>query len=408
MSLGKLIYLFLLIIFFSSCKEELRPVILKTGFWRGHIEIQGQDLPFNFEIIKKDDKFQINLINGDENLVIDEVFLVKNTLTFNLHIFDIEVNAQVKQDSLVGIYKKNYADDYELPFYAVYGQKGRFDDVSASENFDGRWETYFRNGDKTNFGIGVFQSKDSVLTGTFLTATGDYRFLEGYTNLDTMYLYSFDGNHLYKFRGVKENDTLMNGEFWSGKTAYSTFQSIKNDTIELPDAHSLTYLKPGYDKIEFSFKDLNGEMVSLNDAKYKDKVVIVQILGTWCPNCMDETRFLADWYKKNRDRGVEIIGLAYEMKREFEYAKSRVQTMKSKMDVDYTVLIAGVSNTTSASESLPMLNHVMSFPTSIVIDKKGNVRRIHTGFSGPATGKYYTRFVENFNLLMDDLLAENP
>ena len=122
---------------------------------------------------------------------------------------------------------------------------------------------------------------------------------------------------------------------------------------------------------------------------------------------MDETRFLSDWYIKNQGQGVEIIGLAYEIKPEFEYARDRVLTMKEKLSVPYDFLIAGTSSTESASESLPMLNKVMSFPTSIIIDKKGNVRRIHTGFSGPATGVYYEEFVDDFNQFMQELINES-
>ena len=79
--------------------------------------------------------------------------------------------------------------------------------------------------------------------------------------------------------------------------------------------------------LTFSFPDVNGKMVSLTDDKYKNKVVIIQLFGTWCPNCMDETIFLTDWYDENKDRGVEIIGLAYERKDDFTYASERVKKM---------------------------------------------------------------------------------
>ena len=46
---------------------------------------------------------------------------------------------------------------------------------------------------------------------------------------------------------------------------------------------------------------------------------MLQLSGTWCPNCKDETKFLAPWYEKNKDRGVEIIGLAYEKKADRAY-----------------------------------------------------------------------------------------
>ena len=158
--------------------------------------------------------------------------------------------------------------------------------------------------------------------------------------------------------------------------------------------------------MEFSFPGLDGNAVSLKDEKYQDKVVMLQIFGTWCPNCMDETKFYANWYKNNKEKGVEIIGLAYEAKDDFEYAKARVEKMKLKYNVAYDYVIAGIYNKEEAAKTLPMLNHVLSFPTTIFIDKKGKVRRIHTGFSGPATGKYYEEFVEDFNNFMSKLINE--
>ena len=392
----------------SSCEKPLPEAGLKEGIWRGQLEAQNNVIPFNFRVEKNEGVYVIDLINGEEELNIDEVHMLGDSLFFNMHIFDISIRAKMFGDSLRGSYTKNYAENYVLPFSAVYGKEGRFDRLQSSTDFDGTWETLFvdKEGRETP-AIGVFKAQDSILTGTFLSKTGDYRYLDGYTEQDTMHLYTFDGNHIYKFKAYKENDSVLKGEYWSGKTSYKTFVSVRNDSARLPDAHSLTYLKEGYDKVEFSFPDLEGKPVSLYDEKYRNKVVILQIFGTWCPNCMDETRFYADWYRKNADQDVEIIGLAYEVKPDFEYARDRVLTMKEKLDVPYDFLIAGTSTTESASESLPMLNRVMSFPTSIIIDRQGKVRRIHTGFSGPATGVYYEEFVDEFNQFMKELLEES-
>ncbi len=398
---------FLIALVTVSCQDVNPELGLKQGVWRGQISTQGNDIPFNFDVNKEDGAYQITLINGLEKLDIDEIDILEDSLFFDMHIFDISVKAKIYEDSLVGSYTKNYAEDYVLPFKAFYGQKGRFDNISSSNSFDGSWETTFKDDSgKETSAIGIFKKEGESLRGTFLSKTGDYRFLDGYTVKDTMYLYTFDGNHIYKFRAYKENDTILKGEYWSGKTSYKTFISRKNDTVALPDANSLTYLKDGFEKVDFSFPDLNGNLLSPTDEKYKGKVVILQILGTWCPNCMDETRFLSDWYNKNQSKGVEIIGLAYEIKPEFEYARERVLSMKEKLNVPYDFVIAGTSSTKSASESLPMLNKVMSFPTSIIIDRKGKVRRIHTGFSGPATGVHYEEFVDDFNQFMKKLLDE--
>ena len=121
---------------------------------------------------------------------------------------------------------------------------------------------------------------------------------------------------------------------------------------------------------------------------------------------MDETKFYQQWYQKNSHRNVEIIGLAYEAKDDFNYAKQRVEKMKKKLGITYDFLIAGTLDKKEAAKTLPMLNHIMSYPTSIFIDKKGEIRKIHTGFSGPATGKYYDDYVDEFTFFMEMLLQE--
>ena len=399
------------LLIFVSCDDQKPNTELKSGTWRGELIAQENKIPFNFEVIKSGNNHIINLINGDEVLPINEVIIKNDSLFFNLHIFDVSVKAKIENNILTGSYTKNYADDYILPFKAVYGKKNRFDIKKSDAGFDGTWETVFLSKEGREIpAIGIFKSENNKLKGTFLTKTGDYRFLDGYAKKDTMHLYTFDGDHIYKFMAVKQNDSILKGEFWSGKTGYRTFISKKNPSAKLSDQNQLTFLNDGYDKISFSFQGLDGNLVTLEDKKYKNKVVLLQILGTWCPNCMDETKFLSQWYDQNKARGVEIIGLAYENKKngkpDFQYAKSRVEKMKSKYEVKYDFVIAGTSSTKSASESLPMLSKVNSFPTTIFIDKNGVVRRIHSGFSGPATGKYYKEFIDEFNTFMNKLLEE--
>jgi thiol-disulfide isomerase/thioredoxin len=411
-TLNKIVFLLLSSLFILSCSKPL-PTVLKTGMWRGTIDIQGHDLPFNFEISKKDHKYKATLINGKETIPLDEVSVQGDSVFIKMYIFDIDIRAKINGDNLNGLYIKNYADNYRLPFKASFGKKGRLDTPSSNDKFDGRWETYFikDNGDKIP-AEGVFKKEGNLLTGTFLTKTGDYRFLEGFSKDNHMELYTFDGTHAFVFTADLQDDGSLKGEFFSGRTGYKPFTAVNNPTFELPSALELTYLKKGFDKVSFSFPGLDGKPVTLNDAKYNGKVVVLQIFGTWCPNCMDETRFYKEWYDKNKDRGVEIIGLAYENpvkgKFDFNYAKRRVEKMKKKFNVGYDYVIAGISDSKVASESLPMLNKVMSFPTSIIIDRKGKVRQIHTGFAGPATGKYYDDFVEEFNDFMNKLIAEKP
>ena len=184
-----------------------------------------------------------------------------------------------------------------------------------------------------------------------------------------------------------------------------TFTAKMDSTAKLPDAYSLTYLKNSASRVDFSFKNLEGKPVSLTDAKFKNKVVILQLFGSWCPNCMDETAYLAKFYNRYKNKGVEVVGLAYERTTDFEKSKRNVAQVKARLNADYTFLITGFTNT-EASKSLPMLNKVMAFPTMIILDKKGEVRKIHTGFSGPGTGKHYQEFTQEFEHLIDGLIKE--
>ena len=395
----------ILLISTFSCQKTKHETKLKTGFWKGEIAMQNKLLPFIFEVTKNDEIYSIQVQNGGEILEMENVEVKNDSLYFTLHIFDIDIKAAINNENLSGTYTKNYIDDYSLPFKATYGIKNRFEQKTRSTNFDGKWAMEFKgeNGEISQ-GVGIFKTDNQRLTGTILTPTGDYRYLEGFATNSNFTLYSFDGNHAFIFEGTSTADSIVTGNFWSGKNFKESFIAKRNDNAKLPDANTLTHLKEGYDKISFSFPNLDGELVSLNDEKYKNKVVIVQIFGTWCPNCKDETKFLTEWYQNNKDRNVAIIGLAFEAKDDFNYAKRRVEKMIERLQVPYDFLIAGTSNKDGASKALPMLNKIISFPTTIIIDKQGNVQKIHTGFSGPATGEYYLKFVEEFNTLMDNLL----
>ncbi len=391
-----------------TCAQK--PAQLKPGMWRGVLEIQGQQLPFNFEV-KADgnDGQDVVIHNAEERLLLDEVTFQGDSLNIILHVFDAYLRAVVKDDSLVGLFNLNYNPSYKVPFKAKFGQDFRFIQPAANsvtKDFTGKYEVQFFNEKDTSRAIALIEQTGATATGSFLTSTGDYRFLEGSVINDTLHLSAFDGNHAYLFEVTKPNDSTLSGGHWLGKTRFRTWSGKKNENAKLPDAESLTYLKDGYEKIEFSFPDLNGKPVTLNDDRFKNKVVILQLSGTWCPNCMDETKFLAPWYDANKNRDVEIIGLAYERKDDFTYASDRVKKMKEKFNVNYEFLIAGVNDNAKAAETLPMLNKVVAFPTTIFIGKDGKVKHIHTGFDGPGTGIYYEQFKERFHTIVNACLAE--
>lgn len=398
---------------FSSCSsnQEVARAKLETGIWRAALSTQGQELPFNFEVtLDSSENYIVYLINGDEKLEAGIVEFNGDSINIPLGYFDASLQGKITEYGITGFYTKHFAEDYFIPFEAVPNVTSRFTEDNDDQllAFDGMWEVTFVDPDEdTSYpAIGIFKQKSGKIEGTFLTRTGDYRFLEGIAGNNKLKLSTFDGDHAYLFFAELQEDGTLKGEFFSGKGGYKTWTAFKNPNVVLTDPEELTFLKEGYDKIEFTMPDLNGNPVSLDDPKYRGKVIILQIFGSWCPNCMDESKFLSPWYDSNKDRGVEIIGLAFENKEDFDYASKRVKKMVEKLKINYDFVIAGGRAADKASLTLPMLNKVFIYPTTIFIDRSGKVRRIHSGFSGPGTGKYYDQFVEEFGQFMDQLLQE--
>ncbi|MBL7845946.1 MAG: TlpA family protein disulfide reductase [Cyclobacteriaceae bacterium] len=390
-----------------SCQPN--PPDLKTGTWRGVIALQGKELPFTFDVEKTGNSYQAYLKNVTEKILLDEISFRNDSVFMTLHVFDADLRGKVSGNMLTGTFYKKYAPDFSLPFTASLGDDYRFvknSEEATAPDYSGTYQLEFKpDKDPAYTSVGVFEQKGNHLTGTFLTPVGDYRYLEGNVVDGQLNLSTFDGNHAFLFTATLSGDSI-HGDYYSGKSAHEVFYGVKNPNAKMPDPESLTLLKEGYERIDFTFPDVNGKPVKPTDERFRDKVLILQIFGTWCPNCMDETKFLSQWYRDNHDRGVEILGLAYERKPEFDYASSRVIKMKEKLNVPYEFVIAGINDKEEAAKTLPMLNRVLAFPTTILIGRDGKVKHIYTGFEGPGTGIYHERFKERFNQLINELLNE--
>lgn len=386
---------------FPSCNNKEK--VNLDGVWRAELYLQEDTLPFNFEL-KNDSSITIKLLNAEEEILIDEIKIKGDSIYADLHIFDSKLKAKIENGILHGTFEKNYSKGYILPFKAEKGKSYRFNPGNNTEiNIAGRWEVMFESNEEDSvFSIAEFKQEGNKVTGTFLTETGDYRFLEGSIIENSLKLSCFDGEHAFLFKADYSNGELQ-GIFKSGKTWNETWNAKRNDTITLTNAYELTYLKSGFDSIYFTFRNLVGDSISFPNPEYEGKAVLIQIFGTWCPNCMDETIFLNNWYQNQDTSEIKILALAYERKNDLKYARERILKMKNRLNIGYDFLFAGSSDKSYASESLPMLNQIISFPTLIFLDKNHQVKAIHTGFSGPGTGEYFEKFKLEFEKQIESL-----
>jgi len=385
---------------------------LSTGSWRAFLNRNDSErIVFSYNLQWMNNMPLISVVNADEKIELKDVAISGDSLFAKMPVFESEFRMKiVSKDSVNGIWIKGTSGKNQvIPFAATAKQPYRFKAVkgNAQKNISGKWSVTFASEKGEARDIAVFNQKGNSLTGSVLTPTGDYRYLQGIVTGDSVLLSTFDGVHALLFTGNISQQTIT-GSFYSSLNNKKAWTAFRNDTATLPDLAAM-YLKDTADnQLHFRFPDLNGNMVSINDPQFKNKVVVIQLMGSWCPNCMDETAFLSDWYKKNRSRGVEVIGLAYEYTTDFERSKKSLGKFQQRFAIDYPLLITGVSvaDSLKTEKTLPQFTPIKSFPTTIIIDKQGQVRKIETDFAGPGTGVYYDQFKKEFESTVDTLLSE--
>lgn len=393
--------LFIVTVCFSTEKNKK----IKSGVWHTDLIIsKNNTIPFNFLFDYKSKL--VTIINADEQIELKTLELNGNNFSLSFPIFNSKIIGKINSKKHLEGYWYNYtkSDDYKIPFVSYYNNNKRFNQtISNTENFVGKWEVTFDYNDEKEKAIGLFNFKNNSIYGTFLTETGDYRFLEGISFNDSLKLSCFDGTHAFLFNAKLNNDTLW-GDFYSGIHYHTNWFAVKNENFELRDPEKLTYLieeKP----LNIIARDLNDDDYLFPNNQTKSKVTLVQILGTWCPNCLDETKYLQTLEQKYPNE-IEIIGVGFEVGKTNQEKIEKLKTYQKYLNINYTLLLGGNACKPCAEDVFPMLNGIMSFPTLIIIDKHNNVRKIHTGFSGPSTGTYYDEFVNHTNKFIENLLKE--
>jgi len=424
---------FFFAIMLSSCIEADHEFSkLAPGIWRAELTLEGSKimreeddespildnkvlLPFNFEVIyPKPDSFYIVLYNGEERIDVSDILYgrdmatAKDTVLIRFPVFDTYIKAIYVENVMEGHWVVNFRDNYSIPFVAYHGQGHRYenDGTRADLDLSGKWNTTFEVDTEGAYpAIGEFSQSGNKIKGTFLTETGDYRFLEGIVRENKFSLGCFDGSHAFLFEGKIMEDESLLGTFYSGKHYKVLWEANRDDEATLINPFDLTQAVNPSEPLAFSFPNTDGEMISLLDDKFNNKVKLIKIMGTWCPNCKDESMFLKQYIKDNPSDQLEIIALSFEKYKDKTKSMNAIRKFKQKFEIPYTVLYAGPSDKAEASKQIPQISKISSFPTLLFLDKTNRIRHIHTGFNGPATSEF-AAFKTQFTSIVEELIAE--
>ena len=357
-------------------------------------------------------KSPITIFNGKEVYQLSVKKRIGDTIVYQFPAQDAEWRVAFEKDfsearGLWINYNKKVPVRYPVHLYMTLSEMLPKPD-SIFPELSGRWKVLFEPGTPNEeVLVGVFQQEmNGRIFGSFLSETGDYRYLHGFVANGKLHLQTYTGYWAFAVEADLIGSNEMSGVFYSGGKSSTPFKAIKDETVQLRDESSLTYLvKRDQTVLLEDLIKMNGKKTNI-DLAAKNKLTIIQIMGTWCPNCLDETQMLLQFQKDYGAKGLQVMALAFEVGSDTKKQRARLKSWIKAMAVNYPVYLAGTSSKDAASARFPMLNGIMSFPTTLLVDQQGKIIAIHTGFSGPATGQAYADFVRNFRQEIEGALAE--
>ena len=377
------------------------------------VDIQLNDrlqMQVNASIAALNNKAPITIFNGMEVYQLSVKKRIGDTIVYKFPAQDAEWRVAFEKDFSEARgwwinYNKKVPVRYPIHLYMTLSEMLAKPDSIFPELF-GRWKVLFEPGTPNEeVLVGVFQQEmNGRIFGSFLSETGDYRYLHGFAANGKLHLQTYTGYWAFVVEADLNGSNEMSGVFYSGGKSRSAFKAIKDETVQLRDESSLTYLIKRDEPV--LLKDLikmNGRKTTI-DLAVEKQLTLIQIMGTWCPNCLDETKLLQELQSEYGSKGLRVVALAFEVGADTKKQRVRLKNWMKSMDVTYPVYLAGTSSKDVASARFPMLNGIMSFPTALLVDHQGKIIAIHTGFSGPATGEAYIELVKKYKQEIENAL----
>ena len=379
------------------------PAPSPAGPWRAVLDLEGATLGFGLDIEKPAGSWRGRLCNGRRCEPLSSVSLRGDSLRLEIADYAATITARLSGDSLTGAYRNvGNRGPRIIPFRAA---RGRWPITPAPAALVGRWDASFFSDFGTSPRVFEFRNGPQGLEGTMISNTGDYGHFAGEMQGDSFTLAHFDGSFVYLLTGARHGDTLR-GLFHAGlrtQTPWIAVRSTGAPHLKSPDEITTADTSAPF---RFAFPDLQGRMVTQSDPRFRGKVVVIDIFGTWCPTCHDAAPGLVRLYRKYHGRGLEIVGLAYEVTGDSAVDGRQVRRYRDKFRIPFPLLLAGINDTEAAAETLPQLHGFTSFPTTVFLGRDGRVRRVRAGYWGPATGAQHERLLEEMDREVERLLSE--
>src|SRR5580698_2734155 len=375
-----------------------------AGRWDATIQINGVETPFPLEITGSGANITGSFFNGDDKYTSTKGSYQNGKLVLNWDYYAATLEATMKDGVLDG----QYAGTRRMkgPF-AIHAKRTvpEGPSTASAPNIDGLWEIPNKSGKGELAWRFIVQQSGKKAAATILRVDGDTGTISGTFQNGKFVLSHFDGARAHLMQITPASDGTLD-ILQDANTKYTAYRPAAARAKGLPepdDPNLHTTVKNPNEPFRFSFPDLKGRLVSNTDARFQGKVRVIEITGSWCPNCHDEAPFLSEMYRKYNPQGLEIVSLSFE---EADQLKDpvRLRAFAQKYGLEFSVLVCGDPD--EANAKLTQLVNWNTWPATIFIDKKDRVRGVHSGFPSAGSGDLYRQAKEEFNVQLGRLLAE--
>jgi thiol-disulfide isomerase/thioredoxin len=356
-----------------------------TGRWDAVAKVAGADIPFRLDLSDKSGQVRASFFNGGHATNLSApARLESGRLHLTFPSYASTLDAAVVDGQLSGTYVKGRAS------YAITARRASAPPAvaRAAPNIGGEWiipgvsakgETAWRL---------IVRQTGASAQAAILRVDGDTGALDGRYADGVFRLSHFAGERpaLLEIRPQPNGQLALSLFDGSGHAELTALRprEAKAQGVAPADPTHFTSVADASAPFRFEAVDLNGHKVASSDRRFRGKVVVVDVMGSWCPNCHDEAPFLQSLYAKHHKDGLEVVALDFEQSPDQVADPQRLKTFVARYGLTYTVLVAG--ETKAVHDKLPQAVNLAAWPTTFFVGRDGRVKATHVGFTSPASG----------------------
>jgi thiol-disulfide isomerase/thioredoxin len=396
-----------------------------TGMWDGTIQSRAGEVNFQIDLDQQGGALKADLVNATDRQSFSSANWDGQTLMLGMDYYDGTLTLHhVSPQRMEGEYSRLTSKGIVhipvtlMPHNVKLTGKGT---SWTSTSLTGDWILHEEGAQGAEKNVLTTFTQDNAAdsdgkvfsTGIMEPVSGDTGLLHGFVSAASngqthVHLSRFDGIHVLALDGELSADGNLKGQI-GGVKALSSFtaERAKDATAADPNAlaGSLTKVDDAQAPFRFSGVNQSGKMVDQSSPEFKGKPVIVDIFGTWCPNCHDEAPLLEQLYRKYQAQGLVIVGLAYEYVDDTPRNLRQISIYRQKYRITFPLLLAGTTDQGQIQKTLPQLVNFGAYPTTLFLDRNGRVHAIHAGFAGPSTGDKYKEAQQHMDQLAREIVG---